>query len=440
MSEESSLEKPTPPDGPERTASHEESALEAADQGPRVRILISAVLVQLALGSVYAWSVFNKPLQTQFGWTKPQTVLPFETAIGCIVIGALLGGRAQDRHGPRPVALIGGFLYAAGIMLASCVHRADQLWLLTLGYGVIGGTGLGAVYITPIAMLAKWFPERRGLVTGLAVGGFGFGSVLAAPLARSLLANAGNKPSVFLPLGLAYLVLITLGALSFRNPSSNKGGAGPKGGPQAPQLGQRELTLSQALRTPAWYQLTAILLLNVTAGIGLISQASDAAQELGQLGPSAAAALVGIFGLFNGAGRVFYAGLSDRLGRMSVCSWLLFSQAVALALLPLAHGAVLFFILAALVYTSYGGGFGVMPAASADFFGTKHAGSIYGAMIVAWSLGGVVGPLLAAALYEVSGSYRVPFWSLAALALVSSLLPRWTRRPQLPPQPAETKV
>ena len=181
-------------------------------------IVIGAVLVQLALGAVYAWSVFNKPLQEQFGWSKSEAVLPFEVAIGTIFIGTFLGGRIQDRRGPRPVALAGVVLYSLGIMLASLVNSSGELWLLVLTYGVMGGIGLGLAYITPIAMLAKWFPDKRGLITGLAVGGFGFGAVITGPLAKSLLADADNKPSVFLPLGIGYLVAGVLGALVFRNP------------------------------------------------------------------------------------------------------------------------------------------------------------------------------------------------------------------------------
>ena len=169
-------------------------------------IVVAAVLVQLALGAVYAWSVFNKPLQDQFGWSKSEAVLPFEVVIGTIFIGSLIGGRIQDRRGPRPVALGGVVLYSVGVMLASLVSAPDQLWLLVLTYGVMGGIGLGAAYITPIAMLAKWFPDRRGLITGIAVAGFGFGAVITAPVAKALLGGTDDKTSVFLPLGIAYLI------------------------------------------------------------------------------------------------------------------------------------------------------------------------------------------------------------------------------------------
>jgi OFA family oxalate/formate antiporter-like MFS transporter len=186
--------------------------------GGRWGLVPAAVLVQLAIGAVYAWSVFNAPLQEQFGWSKAEAVLPFEVAIGTIFIGTFVGGRIQDKRGPRPVALVGGVLYALGTMGASLVSSDDQLWLLCLTYGVMGGIGLGAVYITPIAMLAKWFPDKRGLITGIAVAGFGFGAVITAPVARALLNGTDDKTSAFLPLGIAYLVAVLLGASFFRNP------------------------------------------------------------------------------------------------------------------------------------------------------------------------------------------------------------------------------
>ncbi|MFC4018127.1 OFA family MFS transporter [Micromonospora sp. GCM10011542] len=400
-------------------------------------LVVAAVLVQLALGAVYAWSVFNKPLQQEFGWSKAEAVLPFEVAIGTIFIGSLIGGRIQDRRGPRPVALGGGLLYAVGNMLASLTSSGDQLWLLVLTYGVLGGIGLGAAYITPIAMLAKWFPDRRGLITGIAVAGFGFGAVIVAPVAKSLLNGTDHTPSVFLPLGIAYLVAILLGASFFRNPPPGYQVPGftPKVGGRA-VAGTRVYTLREALRTRQWYLLTGILTLNVACGIALISQASDAAQTIAGASAATAATLVGILGLFNGAGRVAWAWLSDRIGRMPAFLGMLLLQAICFFILPHAAAFALFAVLAALVYLAYGGGFGTMPATAADYFGTPNAGAVYGAMIVAWSIGGVVGPLVTALLYEASGkSYTLPFTVIAVVALVALILPPITRMPTEPGRP-----
>jgi OFA family oxalate/formate antiporter-like MFS transporter len=397
-------------------------------------IVVAAVLVQLALGAVYAWSVFNKPLQGQFGWSKAQVVLPFEFVIGTIFVGSLIGGRIQDRRGPRPVALAGGVLYSIGVMLASLVSSHDQLWLLVLTYGVMGGIGLGAAYITPIAMLNKWFPDKRGLITGIAVAGFGFGAVITAPIAQRLLNGTDDKPNVFLPLGIAYLVAALLGASFFRNPPEGYRVPGftPASTGRA-VAGTRTYTLAEALRTPQWYLLTAVLTLNVTCGIGFISQASDSAQAVAGATAATAATMVGVLGLFNGGGRIFWAWLSDRIGRMTAFMGMLGLQAVCFFVLPHAAAFALFAVLAALVYLAYGGGFGTMPATAADFFGTPNVGAVYGAMIVAWSIGGVVGPLVTALLYEASGKhYTLPFTVLAIVALVSLVLPMVTKMPSTP--------
>ncbi|HEV7755309.1 MAG TPA: OFA family MFS transporter [Mycobacteriales bacterium] len=392
----------------------------------RWNIAVAGILVQLALGAVYAWSVFNKPLQAQFGWSRSQVVLPFEVAIGTIFIGTLIGGWLQDRRGPRPVALAGVLLYAGGIMLASRVSSADQLWLLVLGYGLLGGIGLGLAYITPIAMLVKWFPDRRGLITGIAVGGFGFGAVLTGPVAKALLERVDNKPAVFLPLGFAYLVIGLAGAAMFRNPP--RGYAVPGFTPPAGHA-LAGYTLAAALRTPQWYLLTAILFLNTMCGIAFISQAADAAAEITLVSATTAATFVGAMGLFNGAGRIAWAAASDHIGRMRAFLGMLGLQGVCFLLLPHARAFALFAVLGALVYLAYGGGFGTMPATAADYFGTAHAGAIYGAMIVAWSAGGVVGPQVAARLYESSGGYAVPFTVLGIVALVSLVLPVLAKPP-----------
>jgi MFS transporter, OFA family, oxalate/formate antiporter len=416
------------------TNSPEQVTVDRSPTRGRWWIVVAAVLVQLSIGAVYAWSVFNKPLQAEFGWSKSEAVLPFEFAIGTIFIGSLIGGRIQDRRGPRTVALAGVVLYAVGTMLASLVSSGGELWLLVVTYGVLGGIGLGAAYITPIAMLSKWFPDRRGLITGIAVAGFGFGAVITAPVAKALLNHTDDKTSVFLPLGIAYLIAGVIGALFFRNPPEGYQVPGFVAASTGRAVaGTRVYTLPEALRTKQWYMLTAILTLNVTCGIGFISQASDAAQSVAGVSAGTAATMVGVLGLFNGGGRIFWAWLSDRTGRMIAFLGMLALQLVCFSILPWASAFALFAVLAALIYLAYGGGFGTMPATAADYFGTPNAGAIYGAMIVAWSIGGVVGPLLTAALYDADNqSYTLPFLVLAAIALVSLVLPRITRMPSEP--------
>ena len=231
----------------------------------------AALLLQFSIGAVYAWSVFSAQLTKpeSFGYSKPEAALPFEVAIGMIFIGSYIGGRIQDRRGPRTVAMVGGVLYGLGVLLAGFANSGDKLWLLVLGYGVIAGFGLGFAYIVPIAMLLKWFPDKRGLITGLAVGGFGFGAVLTAPVAEALINNNPEVPTkAFIPLGIAYLVMSLIGAAFFRNPPEGYQVPGyqPSTAAQATRSAT-DYTQGEALRTPQWYMLTAILTLNVTAGI-----------------------------------------------------------------------------------------------------------------------------------------------------------------------------
>jgi OFA family oxalate/formate antiporter-like MFS transporter len=394
-------------------------------------IAAAAVLVQLALGAVYAWSVFSRPLESQMGWTKSQAALPFVVVIGVIFVGTFTGGRLQDRIGPRPVVLAGGILYAVGVILASFVSEPGQLWLLVLTYGVMGGIGLGLAYIVPIAMLVKWFPDKRGLITGIAVGGFGAGALLTAPIAQRLIAaNEGDVAQSFLVLGIMYLVMVVVGGAFFRDPPDDYTVPGYSGSAEAEaRAAGVQYTLREALRTPQWYLLTLMFTVNVTAGIALISQASPALQDVTGIDAAVAAGLVGTLAIFNGGGRVFWAWLSDHIGRMRVFLIMLVLDAVAFLILPFAGAVVLFVILAALVYLIYGGGFGTMPAAAADFFGTQNAGGIYGAMVIAWSLGGVIGPLVIAWLIETTGGFRVPFLIIAGMSLVAAVLPLITREP-----------
>ena len=393
----------------------------------------AAVLLQLALGAVYAWSVFSKAMQkadTSFHLSKPEAALPFSIAIFMIFVGTYIGGRIQDRRGPRVVAMVGGIIYSLGILLASTASDRSALWTLVLGYGVIAGFGMGLGYIVPIAMLQKWFPDKRGLITGIAVGGFGFGAVLTSPVAQRLVEHYHRVPTrSFLWLGLAYLAMALIGTSFFRNPPQGYTVPGYRPGTTGRAIAtSREFTQGEALRTRQWYLLTAILFLNVTAGIALISVVASAASDIAGYSAAAASALTGIMGLFNGGGRVFWGWISTYTGRLQAFAAMLGLQGVCFLVLPHASAPGLFAMLAAIIYLCYGGGFGAMPATAGDFFGLKHAGAIYGLMIVAWSLGGVVGPQIAAAL--ISGkNYTMAFTTIGVIALAAMILPLVTRPP-----------
>ncbi|MDO5626816.1 MAG: OFA family MFS transporter [Mobilicoccus sp.] len=395
-------------------------------------ILAGGVLVQLAIGAVYAWSVFARALQADdstMRLTPVQGSIPFQVAIGMIFVGTFIGGRIQDKRGPRIVALVGVVVYSVGIILSSFARDAGDLWILIVGYGVLSGFGLGLAYIVPIAMLQKWFPDKAGLVTGLAVGGFGFGAVITAPLANMLIQqNPAEPTSAFLPLGIGYLVLGVLGAATFANPPAEDETSG--GGKQAD--GERDFTQAEALRTPQWFLLMAILALSVTAGISLISVASASAMDIASFTAAGAAALVGILGLFNGAGRIAWAAASDRIGKMPAFVGILAIQGICLIAMPHAAAPWLFVTLAALIYTCYGGGFGTMPSTAGTFFGVRNAGGIYGLMLVAWSIGGVAGPLLTTWLLGADKNYTLAFTVVGVVSLVGAVLPLITKRPARP--------
>lgn len=392
------------------------------------------LLLQFSIGAVYAWSIFGGALEKaeSFQLSKVEASLPFTVTIGMIFIGSYVGGRLQDAKGPRVVALIGGVIYAVGIIMASFAGSRDDLWLIILGYGVISGFGLGAAYIVPIAMLQKWFPDKRGLITGLAVGGFGFGAVLTSPVAQWLIdRNPDDPTSAFLPLGIAYLVMSLVGASIFKNPPSDYVVPGQEGATKETGASQRhDYTQGEAMRTPQWYFLTAILTLSVSAGISLISQAKLSATDIAGFSVAGAATVVGVLAIFNGAGRIVWAAISDRIGRMPTFALILGLQGVCLLVLPHASNPVLFFVLAAVVYLCYGGTFGTMPATAGDFFGVKYAGAIYGLMLIGWSLGGIIGPIIASALIGAEQDYTTAYTVIGIIALASVALTLVTKKPK----------
>jgi MFS transporter, OFA family, oxalate/formate antiporter len=395
-------------------------------------LVAAALLLQFSIGAVYAWSVFGKALRDaeDFQLSRVEASLPFTVTIGMIFVGSYIGGRIQDKKGPRIVALVGGVIYAIGVALAGLATSGDHLWLIILGYGVISGFGLGFAYIVPIAMLMKWFPDKRGLITGLAVGGFGFGAVLTAPVADWLIKQNPDVPTrAFLWLGVAYLVMSLVGASFFRNPPAGYYVPGFEANAGNTATTSVDYSQGEALKTPQWYLLTAILTLNVSAGIALISQAQSSAEDIAGYGSTAAATVVGVLAVFNGAGRIVWAAASDFVGRMPAFAAMLGLQGGCLLLMPHMGNQAVFFILAAIIYLCYGGGFGTMPATAGDYFGVKYAGAIYGLMLVGWSLGGIVGPLIASSLIGDEQAYDVAYTTIGIIALVSVALTFITKVP-----------
>ncbi len=391
-------------------------------------IALAAVVLQIALGAEYAWSVFSKPLAAKFHWTGEQVALTFTIAIFLVGFAAFVGGLWSNRSGPRVVAMTGGLLYGLGVALAS---QADKgLWLLYLSYGVIGGIGLGFAYIVPIATLVKWFPDKRGLMTGVAVGGFGAGALVTAPIARSLIAKNGVL-ATFLYLGVAFLFVCVIAAYFMENPPA---GFRPEGWTPSAALQKREgggdFTLAQALRTWQWWALWLLLFLNTSAGIGVISQESPIFQEVAGVTAAAAAGMIGIVAFGNGAGRIFWAWVSDLIPRRFVFLIMFLLQAVLFWVLPSVNAQTPLTVVAFVILLCYGGGFGTMPAFTADYFGPKNAGTIYGLMLTAWGFASAFGPPLIAHIHQVSGHYTAGLHILSIVLLVSAILPFIVRPPR----------
>jgi len=380
----------------------------------RVAIAAAAFCMQLAFGAVYGWSVFLNPLREQFGASKPEANLTFTITLAVLGLTAGFGGSLQRRIGPRATATIAGLLYGSGMILSGF---APNLSMLYLSYGVIGGIGLGFGYIVPLAVLIAWCPDRRGFITGLAVTGFGLGALVTSPLATELIRIYGVQSTLII-LGAAFLVIAVAAAQVLRPAPADYAPPGWTPAVQQASGFAAETTLGEALRTPHWYLLWSILALNVTAGAALISVAAPLAQELTQVGPALGAIAVCLISLFNGIGRLFWGAISDRLGRAATFLVMFLLQACAFMALPAVDQFWLLLVPAAVIALCYGGGFGTMPAFATDVFGAKNAGTIYGAMLSAWSAGAIAGPLLIAAV-----PYRTALPVIAGMLACAGILP-----------------
>ncbi len=399
-------------------------------EGKRWWIAVAAIVMQLCLGTVYAWSVFKKPLMTSHGWGETATQVTFMICIGMIGIAAALGGTLVDKKGPKFVATIGGILFGIGTLISGLADQLGSIWLLYLGFGFIAGLGNGFGYITPIATLIRWFPDKRGLVTGLAVMGFGGGAFFMGKIAPPMVISMGVAQTFYI-WGVIFLVLVTAAAQMFKNPPKGWLPAGftPKAtGVSAAQ----SFTFDEAVKTPQWWMLWGMLFLNISAGLGLISQLSPMAQDvIKKSDPMIAAAALALAGgsilayasIFNGLGRLFWAWTSDAIGRKNVFIAMFITQAALYILLPQIDNQMIFTIVACYLLACYGGGFATMPAFAADSFGPGYIGKVYGMMLTAWAAAGIVGPLVFA---QIKG---IAVYVAAALLIVGLLLALGFKRP-----------
>jgi OFA family oxalate/formate antiporter-like MFS transporter len=385
--------------------------------------------MQICLGAVYGWSVFKKPLMGTEHWTETQVQLNFTLAILFLGIGTIIGGLWQDRKGPRIVASVAGVLYGIGYLLAGFSANAHSLTGMYIGYGVLSGIGMGMGYICPVATLVKWFPERRGLMTGVAVCGYGAGALVMSPVAARLVQTNG-VPFTFYVLGAVYLVVVVAAAQFYANPPVGWKPAGwTPTSSVAKAASTYDYTVKEAMGTWQFWLLWAMLFLNVSAGIMIISQASPMAQQMVGMTAIQAAAMVGLISIFNGLGRVFWAWVSDHLGRARVYFLLYLIQVVIFFSLPRIHSTGLFSVCFALIGLCYGGGFGTMPSFTADFFGAKFMGGIYGIILLAWGAAAIPSPIMIARLHQSTGAFDTSIYVIAGVLAASLILPLVAKRP-----------
>jgi MFS family permease len=446
----------------------------------------AALAVHLSIGQAYAYSVFKLPLTRLIGvtapapgdWSQTQIALVFTVFIVVLGLSAALFGRWVETAGPRKAGLAAACCWGGGYVVAALGVATHRLWLVYLGNGLIGGCGLGLGYISPVSTLLKWFPDRRGLATGMAIMGFGGGALIGAPLADLLMRRFATPatPGVwqtFVAMGMLYFVAMACGALGYRlpppgfrppTPAAGEGPAWPGvraadrsaaagGAGEGDMVAPRDVHVSEAWRTPSFGFLWVVLCANVSAGIGLLEQASPMIQEVfkGRVTASAAAGFVGLLSLFNIAGRIGWASLSDRIGRR-VTYGLFFACGIVLyGSLPFASQAgsvTLFVALVCLILTMYGGGFATIPAYLADLFGTQFVGAIHGRLLTAWSVAGVLGPLLVNVIRQSridagaspADAYNTTMWVLGGLLVAGFVCNLLVRMPVDVPAAAATRA
>ena len=406
----------------------------------------AALAIHLSIGQAYAFSVFKLPLTKVLGvtesapgdWKQSELAWIFTIAIVFLGLSAAVFGRWLERAGPRKSGVVAACCWGLGFFISALGVRSHNIWALYLGYGVLGGCGLGLGYITPVSTLIKWFPDRRGMATGMAIMGFGGGALIASPLSQLLLDHFKSPRSVgvaesFVALGAIYVVAMLSGAFLFRVPAP---GWKPPGWepPDAASHGlitRRHVHVDNAIKTAPFYFLWAVLFLNVTAGIGILEQASPMIQEVfkGVVKASAAAGFVGLLSLFNMGGRFGWSSLSDRIGRKTTYGIFFTLGPILYVTLPYAGriGSVpLFVAAAALILTMYGGGFATIPAYLSDLFGTQYVGAIHGRLLTAWSAAGVAGPVLVNYIREhqidrgvpAAQAYNVTMYLMAGLLVL----------------------
>lgn len=384
-------------------------------------IVLSAIGIHICIGSVYAWSVLTKPIMQAMGFTLQETTWTFSIAILFLGLSAGFLGSYVEKHGPRCSGLVSTIFFGIGMLGTAFALSQHSLLLMYLFYGVIGGIGLGTGYITPVSTLVKWFPNNRGLATGLAIMGFGFASLIAGPVMQLLIAKYGLINN-FIILGCVYMVIMTASSLYLEPPKAPAVTEVKAKLASLPENNQAQYTVNEAMKTWHFYALWWIFFTNITCGIGLLAVASPMAQEVIQMTPLAAASMVGIIGLLNGLGRIVWSTISDYIGRRNTYIMFFLLEIAAFYMLASVTDSFLFQVLIFLIITCYGGGFSCMPAYLSDLFGTKQLSAIHGRILTAWGLAGIAGPLLLSWIKETTNSYSITLYFFSGCFVISLLI------------------
>ncbi|HER4327727.1 TPA: OFA family MFS transporter, partial [Streptococcus pyogenes] len=370
----------------------------------RYIIATAGILLHLMLGSTYAWSVYRNPILQETGWDQAPVAFAFSLAIFCLGLSAAFMGNLVEQYGPRLTGTVSAILYASGNMLTGLAIDRKEIWLLYIGYGVIGGLGLGAGYITPISTIIKWFPDKRGMATGFAIMGFGFASLLTSPIAQWLIETEGLVATFYL-LGLIYLIVMLFASQLIIKPTAAEIAILDKKRLQNNSYLIEGMTAKEALKTKSFYCLWVILFINITCGLGLISVVAPMAQDLTGMSPEMSAIVVGAMGIFNGFGRLVWASLSDYIGRRVTVILLFLVSIIMTISLIFAHSSLIFMISIATLMTCYGAGFSLIPPYLSDLFGAKELATLHGYILTAWAIAALTGPMLLSITVEWTHNY-----------------------------------
>lgn len=395
----------------------------------------AAIAVHMCIGQVYAFSVFNSPLSTELGVPVSKIQWAYSIALAMLGISAAFFGKWVEHSGPRKTIIASWLCFCGGLALTALGVKLKMLWLILGGYGLLGGVGLGLGYIAPVSTLVKWFPDRPGMATGMAIMGFGGGALIAAPLARNLMnhfAAGGGTGAVgaLLTMAAFYTMAMLFGAALVRVPAPHWKPAGWEPSEHVkPLVTRAQVSVDTAWRTPQFWLLWMVLCMNVSAGIGILGKASDMTQQMFGVGAAIGAGFTGLLSIFNMGGRFAWSSISDLTGRKTVYSLYFVLGIVLYAVLPWTQATqnrTLFVIFTALIISMYGGGFATIPAYLRDLFGTYEVGAIHGRLITSWSAAALIGPGLINGLYErriaagipKAEAYNGTFYLMCGLLLV----------------------